>query len=507
MQRDSDSLLSKLHSARLEPPNVIRGLLGSYRTLLWRLRTAKPRILRPIVLILENYKEVYIDFRANDAMASSKLPSNLKAIDISLAAATALMCLALLAGSVSAASASPAITVSPTAAIVGASITVTGTGFAPNTNLALQWGSSNASWVVSAIPTPQVTGIKVGTFQRSLGSAATNSTGSFSAKIVVPSDFGGQHFVQAFFTNGTALAPKATFTVEPSFQFTPSSGPAGTAIKVVATGLSDSLYSTSYHLTWDNVYTGYATALSSGGATNFTIYASGTPGTHYIDIYQGYPGPGYLNPQQGPPASETQSLFPPYIPFHGKFIVTPQQVAGQPSTVANTGFKPSGSTAIGSLAVLLAALASGVLFLSKKTPEEREAISKAMTALVIIVLVAVAGVGLYAATAQQGATSSTTSTTQGSSTQASSGPQVSFTPVATVNRPQITVPVNTATTGPRISVTPTIASVGDNITVNGQGFGPNAQLPLTWSTRQGSNVAGYLLVNKQLRTVTAGADG
>jgi hypothetical protein len=442
-------------------------------------------------------------------MASLKWPpAKAGVLNISLAATSTLLCVLLLAGSASAASASPAITVSPTAAIVGATITITGTGLPPSTALALQWGSTNATWLVTGNP-PQVTGVKTATFQRTLGSAQSNASGSFSARIVVPKDFGGQHFIQAFLTNGTALAPKATFTLEPSFRFTPTSGPAGTPITMVATGLSDSLYSTSYHLSWDNTYVGYMTAISSEGATNFTLYASGTPGTHYIDIYQGYPGPAYLNPHQGPPASETQSDFPPYIPFHANFTVTPEHVTSQTASTSTTAFDVRGPTAFGSFA-LLAVLAGGALFVSRKEPEKRKAISRALAAGVIIALVVVAGVGYglgqYMAPASQGATSS--STTQGSTAQTSSIPQVSFIPQASVVRPHITVPVlNVASTGPRISITPTIVSVGDNITVNGLGFAPNAQLPLLWSTRQGSNVAGYQLVNKPLRNVTAGADG
>lgn len=257
------------------------------------------------------------------------------AVEISVAVTSALLYVPLLAGSASAATATPTITVSPKAAPVGATMIITGVGFAPNTSFALQWSSSNATWVVTGNP-PQVTGIKVATFQKALGSAQSNASGSFSLQMAVPSDFGGQHFVQAVLSNGTAIPSKGIFTLEPSFHLTPTSGPAGTPIKVVATGLSDGLYSTSYHLAWDNTYVGYMTALSSGGATNFTFYASGTPGTHYIDIYQGYPGPAYLNPQQGPPASETQSWFPPYIPFHGQFTVTPQQVVPQSGSTSST---------------------------------------------------------------------------------------------------------------------------------------------------------------------------
>lgn len=405
----------------------------------------------------------------------------------------------------------PSLTVSPTAAIVGATVTVTGSGFPPGATLSLQWASVNASWVVQAIPTPQVTGVKTALIQVMLGSAVSNSNGSFSSKIVVPVDYGGTHFIQAFAANGTALPPKATFIVEPSFRFSPTSGPDGTPITFTATGLSYTSYSTSYHVSWDNTYVGYMTALGSQGATNFTIYASGTPGVHFIDIYQGYPGPGYLNPQQGPPSSETQSVFGDYIPFHANFTVTPEQVT--PQSVSPAAAKGSGGQAATGvmLFALLAAFTGGALYVSRKDPEERKAISKFLIVVVILALVAVAGVGLYLTTSQPAATqtsSSQTSTFSTSSTsQTPSIPQVAFVPVATVDRPRITVPQNNATSGPRISITPDIASVGDNITVNGQGFAPSSQVPLVWTTRQGSNLLGYKIVEKPLRNVTSTSAG
>src|SRR5271169_1542233 len=158
-------------------------------------------------------------------MQSSTWPSKPKAMNIVVAATAALLCVLVLAGSANAASASSTMTVSPTAAIVGARITVIGTGFPPSTSLTLEWASVNASWVVKAIPTPQVTGISTPAIQTTLGTTETNATGSFSAQIAVPTDYGGTHFIQAFLANGTALPAKATFIVEPSFTFSPKSGP------------------------------------------------------------------------------------------------------------------------------------------------------------------------------------------------------------------------------------------------------------------------------------------
>lgn len=221
-------------------------------------------------------------------------------VGIFVTAISALLCIFIVFAPVSASAATPTLAVSPAAATVGSTITITGAGFPPSTNIILGWISQNASWQIQAIPTPQVTGIKTSSLVYKLGSTQSDALGSFSAQIVVPSDYGGSHPIQAYAANGTAISPVAAFTLEPSFHISPTSGPTGAPITVVGTGLGIGLYSTSYHVYWDNNYVGYATAVTTGGSTNFTIYASGVPGAHFIAIYQGYPGPGYLNAEQIP---------------------------------------------------------------------------------------------------------------------------------------------------------------------------------------------------------------
>ncbi len=402
-----------------------------------------------------------------------------------IAAALGLLCLLLMTVGPATAATQSSLTVSPTVGIVGSTITISGQGYPPNTSLIVKWSTVDASWVVSGNP-PQITGLNVTPIESTLVSVETGALGSFSVNMTAPSDYGGSHTLEAFGSNGTALAGKALFTLEPSFHISPTSGPAGTAIEVTATGLGYGEYSTSYHLYWDNSYIGYFTALSTRGATNFTFYASGTPGTHYVEIYQGYPGPAYLNPQQGPPSSETQSVFPPYIPYHAEFTMTTgQSSSSSPALI--------GSAGVASIAVAAAAVAACGLFVTRLEPGKRKAVSRSLAVVVIIVLVVLGGIAGYLALTAS-STSSTTST-------------VSFTPVATVDRPAITVPQNNATTGPRISISPDIASVGQTVTVKGAGFASNTLLPLSWSTRKGSNVLGYQLVAEPLRNVTTSSNG
>ena len=301
-----------------------------------------------------------------------------------------------------------------------------------------------------------------------------------------------RHAIQAYATNGTAISPVASFSVAPSFSVSPLSGPAGSPINVVGTGLGIGVYSTTYCLHWDNNVVGYMSAVSTGGVANFTFYASGTPGTHFISIFHCNTGPGYFNPDQVP--ISVSDYDPPYIPFYTNYTVTPENVVlSSASSTTNDAFTTHGAAPVSSLALVGVSLFAGMgLFVfARKDREERKAISKAVIAVAIIVIIVIGGVGLYATMKSDSGTDSTTQT--------SSGQEVVFSPVATVLRPQITVPVNNATTGPHIEVTPTIASVGDNITVSGAGFAPNQQLPLVMTDRVGSNLAGLQAGESALR--------
>jgi hypothetical protein len=401
------------------------------------------------------------------------------------------LCLVVLASPQGAAASTPSIAVSPKTGIVGSTITIAGSGFPPDTNVTLGWASQNASWEIKANPTPQVIGISSQPLVYGLGSAGTNSSGSFLVQVKVPADYGGAHVIQAYAANGTAISPVASFTVVPHFDVNPTSGPAGTPINVTATGLGTGIYDSYYHFYWDNSYVGYLTAVTTHGSTSFTVYASGTPGPHYIAVYQGYPGPGYFNPQQNPSPGQ---YAPPNIPFYANFTVTPENVVLGSGSSSPADAVSGYAAEFGAMA-LLGAAAGGAFFVARKGPDDRRAISRTVIVLVIVLLVAIGGIGAYVVVGQPGSPAK------------SSGPQVTFSPVATVDRPQIAVPLNNATTGPRISVTPDIAGVGANVTVAGMGFAPNSHVPLVWTTRQGNNLNGYKLVSEPLRNVTADGTG
>jgi hypothetical protein len=416
-----------------------------------------------------------------------------------LSVVSGLLCFIFVFSPASAAAATPGITVSPASGPTGTLMTISGSGFPANTAIYLGWVSQNASWDVKAIPVPQVAGITTTPLVYKLATTTSSAAGGFSLQVKAPVDYGGTHAIQAYATNGTAISPVASFSVAPSFSISPLSGPAGSPINVVGTGLGIGVYSTTYCLHWDNDVVGYMSAVSTGGVANFTFYASGTPGTHFVSIAHCNSGPGYFNPNQGPPS--VSDYDPPYVPFYANYTVTPENVVlSSASSTTNDAFTAHGAAPVTALALLGVSLVAGLgLFVfSRKDGEERKAISKAVIAVAIIVVIAIGGAGLYATVQPHGGSSTT---------QSSSGEEVVFSPVATALRPQITVPVNNVVTGPHIQVTPTIASVGATINVTGAGFAPNQQLPLVITDNVGNNLNGFKSEDQPFANVTTGADG
>jgi hypothetical protein len=405
----------------------------------------------------------------------------MKGMKVAAGVILALACLLvplLATGPGSASSAS--LNVSPNAGPVGAVVMVSGTGFSPGTSITLAWSTGNATWVIEGNPI-EVTGVRVAPFLMNLATVQSDASGSFSAQVTVPRDYGGKKVILSYSANGTALDGKAVFTLEPSFHVSATGGQAGAPITVNASGLGYGQYSTNYHLLWDNREVGYMTGVTTNGEANFMFYASGAQGVHYIDIYEGYPGPAYLNPAQIPAGASSQAWFPPLIPFHAQFTIT----SGQPPQAASLAV-PLG---IASLALVVAApLVSRVPALASG-PDRRRGAARRLGALLVSVALVMAGVALFLSFAF------------------ASSPQAGFTPQASEVRPQVLLPQTVPAGGPSITVSPEVAPVGANVTVAGSGFDPKAEVALSWSTRQGSNILGYQLVYLPLRNVTADAGG
>ncbi len=385
---------------------------------------------------------------------------------------------------------SSTITISPTAGIVGTTIVVSGKGYAPNTNMILQWSSDNVTWTLAGNPT-ETTGIDAVPVEWQLTTIQSNASGSFSVDITAPVDYGGAHTIQAYSTNGTALPGTDLFTVVPSFTISNSSGPAGAPITIFAKGLGITDYAANYQVSWDNNYVGDMTAVTTHGEANATIYAIGSLGKHYIDIYEGYPGAAYLNPAQHP---SDAIWYPPYIPYQTTYTITSEPFS-QVSTSSAGGFSLILSLLALALVVSAFALTPIMAFHKRKNDGDnffKSALGK-IGALVVIIALLIAATGVVVIVHNH--------------SPATNSSVASYVPVATAVIPTITVPQTNATSGPRIFVNPNVATVGETVNVTGYGFAPNSNLPVSWSTRVGSNLNGYNIVNSVMRNVTSSASG
>ncbi len=228
-------------------------------------------------------------------------------------------------------------------------------------------------------------------YQWKLASVQTNASGYFTATVSAPTDNGGKHVIQVHYTNGTALPGVEIFTLEPSFKISSTNGAAGSPITIYATGLGIGVYSTNYHVMWDNKYLGYMTAVTTHGTANATIYSVGALGTHYIDIYQGYPGAAYLNPDQNPSSG---NWFPPYLPYQATYNITSEPFSQTSASSAGFG----SIVPILSLALVVSAfgLIPVMAFQKKKNGSFVSAIGK-IGVIVVVVALLIGATGIYIA--------------------------------------------------------------------------------------------------------------
>jgi len=397
---------------------------------------------------------------------------------------------------------------------------ISGQGFPPNTSVVLDWSTANATWNVGGTSTPEVLGINTVPGNDVLAHVLTNGTGSFSQTVTVPVDNNGQHVIGAVVAGSNAPLSQAVFTLEPSFYFSPTSGPVGTPVTVYASGLGAHLYAVAYHVLFDNQYLGYMTGVTTHGQGNFTFYVTGIVGPHTISVYNGYPGPAYLNSNQAPASVSITSYDPPLIPFHGQFTIT----APDPSTQASGAGGASMILPILSLALVIGAFVMTPIMAFQKKKNGNGFLTSGLGKIRVIVVIAallIVGAGAYLAfndpstlTTTQTTTQTVTLTSAQTITQSSTpttakttSTTAGYVPQATVIRPQITLPQITATSGPRMTVTPNIAPVGTVVNVTGLGFPPNTITPLSWATHIGSHVTSFVSAIEPLRNVTTNAAG
>src|SRR5690606_3477196 len=116
-----------------------------------------------------------------------------------------------------------------------------------------------------------------------LGQARTDASGMLTLELATPDDLGGAHAIEV---DDGAVTRTGTHWILPSASaLDVARGPAGTPFRIRLKGVGWTETANIYAIVYDNAYIGYGCGFNSQGDTEFTLYATGEPGWHFIDLY------------------------------------------------------------------------------------------------------------------------------------------------------------------------------------------------------------------------------
>jgi hypothetical protein len=158
---------------------------------------------------------------------------------------------------------------------VGQPTTLSGRDLPRNTSIQLLWSTTVGD---------RVSGVGQTHLTRSLGDVETGPTGTFTTNLLIPDDLGGQHRIEA--KVGDRLLGSVGLVIIPSIV---SIGPRrvhqGEEIFFHLKGVGWTTFENTYAVTYDNGFIGYGCGFSTHGDVQFKLTATGSPGTHIIDLY------------------------------------------------------------------------------------------------------------------------------------------------------------------------------------------------------------------------------
>jgi hypothetical protein len=248
--------------------------------------------------------------------------------------------------------------VTPLHGPIGTQVTVTGNNLPANQDFQLVWRTVKGGWKVAD---HEYHGRKYEPVAYEIDRVRSDAAGQFSASFSAPEDFGFSHDI--VLQQGDRLFTQVGFSIDMTITISPESGPVGTPITVDVKGVGWRQLFNSWVLLYDNNFTGWISAVTTGGSAKFTIPATGRPGKHLLEVLHGEFTFPYRNMQQNPepdrprwaipftitsdlpvlpPSPETQSqavvrnLSPP-----GQLVATPAfSGVNEPVTVRGEGFAP-----------------------------------------------------------------------------------------------------------------------------------------------------------------------
>jgi hypothetical protein len=239
----------------------------------------------------------------------------------------------------------------------GTPLTVTAEGLPPEQEFDLVWRTVKGSWKVA---NAEYHGREYTPVAYRIVQVKTDSTGRAIASFIAPEDYGFGHDI--VLQQGSRLFTQTGFTLDMTVKLSPESGPPGTPITVEVKGIGWRHLQNSYVLLYDNNFTGWMSAVTTGGSATYTIPASGKPGVHVVELLHADFTFAYRNMQQSPepdrPRFALQFTITPGAPVlplppeqqaqtsvrglgeAGELVVAPRfSSVGQPVVVSGTGFE------------------------------------------------------------------------------------------------------------------------------------------------------------------------
>ena len=185
----------------------------------------------------------------------------------------------------------------PARARVGQKVTVAGSGYQAGAEVALVWYTVDGHYELEG--GTEFVGQRFDERSQVLATVRADAAGNINTQLEVPLDFGGSHDLRGR-VDGKEVS-QAALTITPTFSLTPGEGPVGAPIELRIVGVDWRTNINTWHVLWDNSYTGFISAVTTKGVAVARLRAAGPVGEHSISLWHNSFNPTpYLNWQQGP---------------------------------------------------------------------------------------------------------------------------------------------------------------------------------------------------------------
>lgn len=166
----------------------------------------------------------------------------------------------------------------------------------PETDVELIWLTHEGSWDIEN--QYKLIGANFTEKEVIIAEGTSDENGEWEGSFEVPQGFGDNRTIYVA-EEGTKVG-QVGFKVHPTFTISPESGPVGTEITVTVEGLGSSAFSRNWQLTYDNMFVGLVSAVTTEGKAEAKLRATGHEGEHVLSLRTGYRGSPYINYLQSP---------------------------------------------------------------------------------------------------------------------------------------------------------------------------------------------------------------